>query len=76
MDQLTYGAITAAAGRISGRIRPVALAPVEPGMLSAGHSKQHAGSFKPRVAVEYGSTASMAALVAPPTPYIAPSGAL
>lgn len=39
MDQLTYSDITAAAGRISGRIRPVALAPAEPEILSAGHSK-------------------------------------
>ncbi|MER7111770.1 threonine/serine dehydratase [Streptomyces sp. NPDC000229] len=37
MHQLTYGDIKAAADRISGRIRPVTLAPLDPGAIRTGH---------------------------------------
>ncbi|MEV4925006.1 serine/threonine dehydratase [Streptomyces roseoverticillatus] len=37
MHQLTYDDIKAATDRISGRIRPVALAPVDPGAITAHH---------------------------------------
>ncbi|MEE1753020.1 threonine/serine dehydratase [Streptomyces sp. SP18CS02] len=37
MHQLTYGDIKAAADRISGRIRPVTLAAVDPGVIRTGH---------------------------------------
>ncbi|POX44924.1 threonine/serine dehydratase [Streptomyces sp. Ru72] len=37
MYQLTYGDIKAAADRIAGRIRPVTLAPVDPGAIRTGH---------------------------------------
>ncbi|MGK4585802.1 threonine/serine dehydratase [Kitasatospora sp. HPMI-4] len=37
MHQLTYGDIEAATDRIAGRIRPVALAPVDPGAIRTAH---------------------------------------
>ncbi|GAA2485990.1 pyridoxal-phosphate dependent enzyme [Streptomyces gobitricini] len=37
MHQLTYGDIKAAADRIAGRIRPVTLAPLDPGAIRTGH---------------------------------------
>ncbi|MFF8293197.1 threonine/serine dehydratase [Streptomyces sp. NPDC016309] len=37
MHQLTYGDIKAAADRISGRVRPVTLAPLDPGAIRTGH---------------------------------------
>ncbi|WOX26307.1 threonine/serine dehydratase [Streptomyces solicathayae] len=41
---LTYGDVKAAAGRIAGRVRPVALSPVEPGAFhGAGHDPLHGG---------------------------------
>ncbi|MER6386176.1 threonine/serine dehydratase [Streptomyces sp. NPDC001250] len=37
MPQLTYGDIKAATDRIAGRIRPVTLAPLDPGAIRTGH---------------------------------------
>ncbi|MDH6580288.1 threonine/serine dehydratase [Kitasatospora sp. MAP5-34] len=37
MHQLTYGDIKAAADRIAGRVRPVTLAPVDPGAIRTAH---------------------------------------
>ncbi|WP_329563190.1 threonine/serine dehydratase [Kitasatospora sp. NBC_01266] len=37
MHQLTYGDIKAATDRIAGRIRPIALAPVDPGAIRPAH---------------------------------------
>ncbi|MER7620932.1 pyridoxal-phosphate dependent enzyme [Streptomyces sp. NPDC126503] len=37
MHQLTYGDVKAAAHRISGRIRPVTLVPLDPGAVRTGH---------------------------------------
>ncbi|TLS43011.1 threonine/serine dehydratase [Streptomyces montanus] len=66
MDQLTYGDIKAATERIAGRVRPVALAPVDPGAIrTAGGGPepceawlaleymQHTGSFKARGAQNF-----------------------
>ncbi|MFE0043977.1 threonine/serine dehydratase [Streptomyces albireticuli] len=56
MDVLTYGEIKAAADRIAGHIRPVTLAPVDPGAIGTPETDvwlalefmQHTGSFKAR----------------------------
>jgi len=37
MHQLTYGAIEAATRRIAGRVRPVTLSPLEPGVIRTAH---------------------------------------
>ncbi|MBT2505873.1 threonine/serine dehydratase, partial [Streptomyces sp. ISL-98] len=37
MHQLTYGDIKTATDRIAGRIRPVTLAPVDPGAIRTAH---------------------------------------
>ncbi|MGA4844185.1 serine/threonine dehydratase [Streptomyces sp. G45] len=54
MSRIAYGDVEAAADRIAGHVRPVAMAPVEPGVFGAarGHLAleylQHTGSFKAR----------------------------
>ncbi|MFK8910961.1 threonine/serine dehydratase [Streptomyces sp. YS-3] len=65
MHQLTYGEIKAAADRIAGRVRPVALAPADPGEFHGDPAEgsregwlaleflQHTGSFKARGAQNF-----------------------
>ncbi|MEU5321111.1 threonine/serine dehydratase [Streptomyces sp. NPDC021056] len=60
MDQLTYGDVKAAAERITGRVRPVTLAPADasstPGpceLWLAQEFMQHTGSFKARGAQNF-----------------------
>lgn len=65
MHQLTNGDIEAAAERIAGRVRPVTLAPVDPGAISTTRPEeacevwlalefmQHTGSFKARGAQNF-----------------------
>ncbi|WP_327714638.1 threonine/serine dehydratase [Streptomyces sp. NBC_00490] len=60
MDQLTYGDVKAAAERISGRVRPVSLAPADAGsapgpceLWLAQEFMQHTGSFKARGAQNF-----------------------
>ncbi|AUG80649.1 threonine dehydratase [Kitasatospora sp. MMS16-BH015] len=61
MPELSYPDVKAAAGRIAGRTRPVALAPVEAGWYGTGAAEvwlalefmQHTGSFKARGAQNF-----------------------
>ncbi|MGW1026704.1 threonine/serine dehydratase [Streptomyces sp. NPDC002577] len=66
MHQLTYGDIKAATERITGRVRPVVLAPADPGAIGASDRgpaapevwlaleyMQHTGSFKARGAQNF-----------------------
>ncbi|MFD3843322.1 threonine/serine dehydratase [Streptomyces sp. NPDC058642] len=60
MDQLTYGDVKAAAERITGRVRPVILAPADAGsapgpceLWLAQEFMQHTGSFKARGAQNF-----------------------
>ncbi|WP_367140718.1 MULTISPECIES: serine/threonine dehydratase [Streptomyces] len=56
MEALTYGEIKAAADRVAGHIRPVTIAPVDPGAVGTPETAvwlgleymQHTGSFKAR----------------------------
>ncbi|MCJ1676926.1 serine/threonine dehydratase [Streptomyces sp. APSN-46.1] len=47
-QQLDYAAVRAAAGRIAGTVRPVAVVPAAEGVWYALESLQHTGSFKAR----------------------------
>ncbi|KPI33844.1 Pyridoxal-5'-phosphate-dependent protein beta subunit [Actinobacteria bacterium OV450] len=47
-QQLDYAAVRAAAGRLSGAVRPVAVAPAAEGVWYALEYLQHTGSFKAR----------------------------
>ncbi|MBD0695341.1 threonine/serine dehydratase [Streptomyces sp. CBMA123] len=53
MPQLSYGDIKAAADRIAGRVRPVALAQADAGLWLALEQLQHTGSFKARGAQNF-----------------------
>ncbi|MER5640195.1 serine/threonine dehydratase [Kitasatospora sp. NPDC002227] len=61
MPELSYPDVKAAAGRIAGRTRPLAVAPVEPGWYGTGAAEvwlalefmQHTGSFKARGAQNF-----------------------
>ncbi|MFC0844293.1 threonine/serine dehydratase [Streptomyces noboritoensis] len=65
MHQLTYGDVKAAADRVAGRVRPVVLAPADPGEVRADRPgepgkvwlalefMQHTGSFKARGAQNF-----------------------
>lgn len=60
MHQLTYGDVKSAADRIAGRVRPVTLAPADPGsapgpaeLWLALEYMQHTGSFKARGAQNF-----------------------
>ncbi|KAF0647888.1 MULTISPECIES: serine/threonine dehydratase [Streptomyces] len=54
MDHLTYGDVTAAAGRVAGRVRPLAVAPAEDdGTWFALEFLQHTGTFKARGAINF-----------------------
>ncbi|MFJ3925947.1 serine/threonine dehydratase [Streptomyces sp. NPDC090022] len=52
-QQLDHAAVRAAAGRIAGHIRPVALAPAADGVRYALEFLQHTGSFKARGAANF-----------------------
>ncbi|GGZ12945.1 threonine dehydratase [Streptomyces inusitatus] len=60
MPDLTHGDVEAAAGRVLGRVRPVAVSPLDPsasgepsGIWLALEYMQHTGSFKARGAVNF-----------------------
>ncbi|MFE1574776.1 serine/threonine dehydratase [Streptomyces fradiae] len=54
MDHLAYGDVTAAAGRVAGRVRPLAVAPAEDdGSWFALEFLQHTGTFKARGAINF-----------------------
>ncbi|MEK2478346.1 MULTISPECIES: threonine/serine dehydratase [Streptomyces] len=61
MTALTFGDVKQAADRIAGRVRPVSVAPVDPGALGPESCRvwlalefmQHTGSFKARGAVNF-----------------------
>ena len=60
MTPLTYGDVKQAADRVAGQVRPVAMAPVDPGTFGdarvvwlALEFMQHTGSFKARGAVNF-----------------------
>ncbi|MEU7161616.1 threonine/serine dehydratase [Streptomyces chrestomyceticus] len=59
MSSISYDDVQAAAGRIAGDVRPVTVAPVDPGGFGAGEGwlayefTQHTGSFKARGAANF-----------------------
>lgn len=61
MSALAFGDVKRAADRIAGRVRPVTVAPVDPGAVSPGSCRvwlalefmQHTGSFKARGALNF-----------------------
>ncbi|MEV5598619.1 threonine/serine dehydratase [Streptomyces sp. NPDC052496] len=59
MSSISYEDVQAAAGRIAGHVRPVTVAPADPGTFGAGEGwfayefTQHTGSFKARGAANF-----------------------